>query len=187
MAARPQDDREGAELWPSEQLVSDAVGRLMDFWGFKRNMGRLWAVLYLADEPLPASALRSRLHLSAGSVSMALNELQRWGVVNKVWIQGERRDHFVAEGRLWKMVSRVLREREFVEVIESIASLERAVELLQAEADHPDPRIRELARMKKKRTQQLLDLARLGRTLLEKLISTARLDAAPLSRFWLGP
>ena len=27
--------------------VADAIGALMEFWGFKRVMGRLWTVLYL--------------------------------------------------------------------------------------------------------------------------------------------
>src|SRR5690606_26006771 len=43
-----------AELWKSELLVSEAVGRLMEFWGFKRNMGRVWTVLYLSVDPLSA-------------------------------------------------------------------------------------------------------------------------------------
>ena len=52
-----------SDLWPSEQLLSDAVGRLMEFWGFKRHMGRIWAVLYLSDEPLAALS-RSLVRLS---------------------------------------------------------------------------------------------------------------------------
>ena len=27
--------------------IADAVGALIEHWGFKRNMGRVWAVLYL--------------------------------------------------------------------------------------------------------------------------------------------
>ncbi|MFO0658959.1 MAG: polyprenyl synthetase family protein [Polyangiaceae bacterium] len=80
-------------LWPSEVLVSDVVGRLIEFWGFKRNMGRVWAVLYLNEAPLTAPDLRDRLCLSAGAISMTLAELTRWGVVKKVWVQGDRRDH----------------------------------------------------------------------------------------------
>ena len=37
------------------------VGRLIEFWGFKRNMGRVWAVLYLSPEPLTAQDLRDLL------------------------------------------------------------------------------------------------------------------------------
>ncbi len=46
------------ELWQSEVLVSDSIGRLIEFWGFKRNMGRLWAILYLSDRPLSAPEIQ---------------------------------------------------------------------------------------------------------------------------------
>ena len=73
------DSPVNGELWQSERIVSDAVGRLMVLWGFKRNMGRVWTLLYLSDEPLAAHVLRERLQLSAGAISMTLSELARWG------------------------------------------------------------------------------------------------------------
>lgn len=175
-----------SDLWPSEQLLSDALGRLMEFWGFKRHMGRIWTVLYLSDEPLGATELRDKLQLSAGSVSMALNELLRWGVVKKIWVHGQRRDHFVAESNLWKMISRVFRERELVEVLEAIGAMESALASLDEKLNSKDPAVRERAATQRARIERLLDLARLGRRLIEGLLDTARLDAVPLTRFLLG-
>src|SRR5215470_1147898 len=85
---------------PAVLKVADAVGALIEGWGFKRNMGRMSAVLC------------DRLGLSTGSVSMTLTELQAWGAVKKVWVVGERREHYEAETSIWKPVSRVFRERE---------------------------------------------------------------------------
>jgi len=76
--------------------VSDVIGRLIEFWGFKRNMGRIWSVLYLSPDPLSAEDLRHALQLSSGAVSMTLSELSRWGVVRRVWLQGERKDFYTA-------------------------------------------------------------------------------------------
>ncbi len=174
------------ELWQSEQLLSDAVGRLIEFWGFKRHMGRIWSLLYLSDEPLGANELRDRLELSAGSVSMALNDLLRWGVVKRVWIHGQRRDFFVAESNLWKMISRVFRERELVEVLEAIGSMEQALASLDVHLKSSDAEVRARAQAQQARIQRLLDLARLGRRLIEGLLETARLDAIPLAKFLLG-
>lgn len=173
-------------LWQSELLVSDAIGRLIEFWGFKRNMGRVWTVLYLSDRPLTASDLRDRLRLSSGAVSMTLTELQRWGVVKKVWIQGQRRDHFVAEGNLWKMISRVLAERERIEVDEAILAMERALEILSARTKSKDEAERARAKAQQERIGQLLELAKLGRRLLDALVSNARVDASPLVKFLLS-
>lgn len=171
------------ELWDSERIVSDAIGRLMVVWGFKRNMGRVWTLLYLSNEPLAASVLRERLQLSAGAISMTLNELARWGVVHKIWRQGDRHDYYEAESSLWKMISRVLRERELSEVVVAIEAFEDALAALQRRAERSaEPRLR----TQRERIEQLLELARLGRSMLDALISNARMDASWLARFRFG-
>ncbi len=172
------------ELWQSEVLVSDSIGRLIEFWGFKRNMGRLWAILYLSDRPLSAPEIQDRLQLSSGAVSMTLNELTRWGVVKKVWIQGERRDHYTAEGNFWKMISRVFNERERVEVLDAIDLMEDAIRFLKDKAQEPEQRAR--AQFQEERIRELLDLARLGKQLLDALIRDAKVDGSPLMNVLLG-
>jgi HTH-type transcriptional regulator, glycine betaine synthesis regulator len=173
-------------LWPSEAIVSDMVGRLIEFWGFKRNMGRVWAVLYLSPDPLTAQDLRTVLRLSSGAVSMILNDLSRWGVVRKVWIQGDRRDHFAAEVQLWRMISRVLSERENTEIIVFMEACEEAMRSLEAKLTGSDARDRTKAQLQLERIKALHELARLGKKLLDGLLSTAKLDAEPLTRFLLG-
>jgi DNA-binding transcriptional regulator GbsR (MarR family) len=173
-------------LWPSEAAVSDVVGRLIEFWGFKRNMGRVWAILYLSPDPMSADDLRQALRLSSGAVSMTLSELARWGVVRKVWVQGERRDFFTAEVQLWRMISRVFNEREKAEIGYAIEAFDEALASLEKLRSSPDPKVRAKAELQHQRIKQLADLARLGRDLLEALVSTAKLDAEPLVRFLLG-
>jgi len=177
--------REGKELWPSEAAVSDRVGRLIEFWGFKRNMGRVWSVLYLSPEPLSAEDLREALQLSSGAVSMTLSELGRWGVVRKVWVQGDRRDYFTAEIQLWKMISRVFNEREKAEVENAIEAFEEALASLEPLKSSSDPKVRARAELQFERITNLLELARLGKRLLDALVTTAKIDAEPLVRFLL--
>lgn len=172
------------ELWESEVLISDSVGRLIEFWGFKRNMGRLWSILYLSGRPHSAPEIQNKLQLSAGAVSMTLNELMRWGVVKKVWIQGERRDHYEAEGNFWKMISRVFQERERVEVLDAIDIMEDAIDFLKEKAKDPDARAR--AEFQAARVRELLDLARFGKQLLDTLIRDAKVDGSPLMSVLLG-
>lgn len=177
-------EREDEELWRSELLVSDAIGRLIEFWGFKRNMGRLWTVLYLSEEPLSAPELQKRLGLSSGAVSMTLAELLRWGVVKKRWLQGERRDHFEAEGNLWKMISRVFNERERVEVLDAIDAMEEAIEYAEAKGEATGQQ--ERAAFQEARIRELLELARIGSQLLESLVRDARVDGSALMKVLLG-
>ncbi len=174
-------------LWPTEVAVSDCVGRLIEFWGFKRNMGRVWTVLYLSPEPLSAEDLRYALQLSSGAMSMTLSELSRWGVVRRVWIQGERKDFYAAEVQLWRMISRVFSEREKTEVTVAIEAFEDALrQLAPIRAAAHDAETRERANLQQERIGQLLELAKLGLRLLDALLSTAKLDAEPLVRFLLG-
>ena len=172
------------ELWQSELMISDSIGRLIEFWGFKRNMGRLWSILYLSDRPHSAPELQEKLQLSAGAVSMTLNELLRWGVVKKVWIQGERRDHYTAEGNFWKMISRVFQERERVEVLDAIDIMEDALDFLKRKAREPESKAR--AEFQEERVRELLDLARFGKTLLDTLIKEGKVDGTPLMSVLLG-
>jgi DNA-binding transcriptional regulator GbsR (MarR family) len=181
--------KEKHTLWPSEAAVSDVVGRLIEFWGFKRNMGRIWSVLFLSPEPLSAEDLRQALKLSSGAVSMTLNELSRWGVVRKVWVQGERKDFYAAEVQLWRMISRVFSEREKTEILMAIEAFEEALADVSKLRHSTDPKTRARAELQYERIKQLLELARLGKTLIETLLATAKLDAEPLVRFLLrqGP
>jgi HTH-type transcriptional regulator, glycine betaine synthesis regulator len=174
-------------LGPTEAAVSDVVGRIIEFWGFKRNMGRVWTVLYLSPDPLSADDLRQALAISSGAVSMTLSELARWGVVRKVWIHGERKDFYTAEVHLWRMISRVFNERERSEVLAAIDAFEDALgKLDRIKKTSTDAGVRARAEWQSERIAQLLELAKLGRRLLDALISTAKVDAEPLVRFLLG-
>jgi DNA-binding transcriptional regulator GbsR (MarR family) len=172
-------------LWPSEAAVSDVVGRLIEFWGFKRNMGRIWSVLYLSPEPLSAEDLREALSLSSGAVSMTLNELSRWGVVRKVWVHGERKDFYAAEVQFWRMISRVFSEREKTEILVAMEALEEALADVSKLRHADDPKTRARAELQYERITQLLELAKLGKRLIETLLATAKIDAEPLVRFLL--
>ena len=183
MAARTSHDE--AELQRAEQRVVDMVGAMMEFWGFKRPMGRMWTLLYLSPEPLSAEDLRLALSLSSGAVSMTVNDLLRWGVVRKVWVQGERKDFYTAEVQLWRMISRVFNEREKSEIILAIESFEEALVEVSKLRHSPDPKTRARAELQYERIKQLLELAKLGRRLVETLLATAKIDAEPLVRFLL--
>ena len=160
---------------PEVLRVADAVGALIESWGFKRNMGRMWAVLYLEDHPLSAAELGERLQLSTGSVSMLLTEMQEWGAVKKAWVLGERREHYEAETSIWKMVSRVLRERE----LQWIQNASEAFDASSKELAASRPRA---ARDKliAERVAGLAQLAQVGANLLEQILQSGIVDSLPI-------
>ncbi|MEO8698717.1 MAG: MarR family transcriptional regulator [Kofleriaceae bacterium] len=154
---------------PAVLKVADAVGALIESWGFKRNMGRMWAVLYLETRPLNASELGDRLGLSTGSVSMLLTEMQEWGAVKKAWVVGERREHYEAETSIWKMVSRVFRERE----LQWIRTAQEAFAEASSELGDADDEVTT-------RVSGLAQLAQVGQHLLEQMLQGEAVDSLPI-------
>jgi DNA-binding transcriptional regulator GbsR (MarR family) len=147
-------------------------------------MGKVWTVLYLFQEPMSAEEIVERTGLSAGSVSMTLNDLQLWGVVHRVRQDGERRRLYAAETDIWAMVTRVFKDRELKLVRRSIQSLNDALTVLEQETLTSDPSVMLRGRFVATRVRQLLDLARTGERLLERLSRSGELDLHPL-RSWL--
>jgi HTH-type transcriptional regulator, glycine betaine synthesis regulator len=160
--------------------VADGVGALMEFWGFKRVMGRVWTLLYLRGDELSAAELCDQLSISSGAASMALSELEHWAVVRRIRRQGDRREYFEAETDIWKMISRVLRERELQQIDRVLEVFDRAREKLRAMATGSERnRLEEML----ERLGKLADLARVGRGLLVVLVQQGRVDLGPLMRF----
>ena len=147
-------------------------------------MGRIWGILYLMPEPLSAAELSDRLALSSGAVSMALADLQKWGVVKKSWRPGERRDYYEPETSIWKMVSRVFRERELGYVREAISAFENA--LKQIAAARPRASVDQKKRLKfiEGRLDSLLTVARVGEGLLNMLLAGQRVDIDPIKKLF---
>jgi DNA-binding transcriptional regulator GbsR (MarR family) len=158
---------------PAVLKVADAVGALMEAWGFRRNMGRMWAVLYLEDHPLSAADLGERLALSTGAVSMLVNELEQWGIIKKTWVVGERREHFAAETSIWKMFSRVFRERE----LRWIRTAHDAFAAAAAELERGDDERHQLIA---RRVAKLTQLAKVGAHLLETMLEGEAVDSLPI-------
>jgi HTH-type transcriptional regulator, glycine betaine synthesis regulator len=170
------------ELTAARDLAIDACGRIAEFWGFTRTMGRAFGLLYLSREPLPQAELQRRLGISVGSASMTLAALGRWGVVHKIWVRGQRREHYQAETDFWKMISGVLNERErreigaAVEVVGRAEKTARAVQAALAAGPAASRRARAEADFVVERVVRLGDICRLGETMLDMLLGQLTLD-----------
>jgi DNA-binding transcriptional regulator GbsR (MarR family) len=165
--------------------VADVVGNLMEFWGFKRAMGRVWGLLYLSPKPLPAAVIGDELQMSAGAVSMTLAELGKWAVVRRSWVPGDRRDFYEAETSIWKLVSRVVRERELALIREARDSFAAADRALSASAQGASPDEKKRRAFERERIAQLRSLSETGDKLLSALVAGEEISAEPL--FGFGP
>lgn len=132
------------ERW--ESVAVEAVGNVIEFWGFKRNQGRVWAFLYLRDETYTAAEIERQLELSKGGVSMLLRDLERWGVILRVRTPGDAAWRYRAETDLMKMARRVIEEREFAFIARIRLDLDEAQKLAEASSVGKEA-VRRLKRM----------------------------------------
>src|SRR5215475_3193411 len=98
--------------------------------------------------------------MSAGAVSVSLAELSKWGVVKKTWVPGDRRDYYEPETSIWKMVSRVFRERELAQIRAAIEIFQETLAEIGKQRASGDEKKR--LRFVAERIESLLELARLG-------------------------
>lgn len=172
----------GVEVSPRDRailLVADAIGELMGFWNFKPSMGRIWSILYLSPEPLDAEEIEGRSGLSAGMVSITLQELQQWGVVKRVLAAGGRRRVYAAETDIVALVARVFRERELRLVQRTVDTLEQALALLEADRSSSPQQMLD-NRFLVTRVRMLLDLARTGQRVVDRLARTGTASLRPI-------
>ncbi len=96
-------DKKSAET-PDTQLTR-ARDRLIESAGkISANMlgmvskvgGQIYALLFLARNPMSLEEVAQTLHLSKGNVSVNIRMLEECGLVRKVWAKGTRKDYYEA-------------------------------------------------------------------------------------------
>lgn len=112
-------------------------GEMGTQWGVNRSVSQIHALLYLSAAPLPADDIVDQLKLARSNVSTGLKELQGYGIVRRVHVEGDRRDHFVAETDLWDMLMRIVAERKRREVDPTITLLAELAERLKQDERAP--------------------------------------------------
>lgn len=159
-------------------LAAETMGELIEFWGFKGSMGRIWATLYLSSAPLSADQIAERTGLSAGAVSMTLAELQQWDLVERAAMPEERKKHYQAETDVWGMVRRIFRERELRLIGRAVQRFGDAVALMnEARALDPDDSESQFV---VGRLEGLLSLARTGYRMVETFAEIGQFTLDPI-------
>jgi len=112
-------------------------GEMGTHWGVNRSVAQVHALLYLSNRPLHAEAIVDALGLARSNVSTALKELTGYDIVRRVHVDGDRRDHFVAETDLWDMLQRIAAERKRREIDPTIRLLGELHDRLAADPAAP--------------------------------------------------
>lgn len=176
MPSHPTDDEvQSSALYEAQDMSIEAMGRLAEFWGFTRTMGRVYGALFLSSSPMTQQDIVERLGVSAANVSMSLNGLIRWGAVHKVYEKGSRKLHYAAEPELRKIIRNVLGTREQRELEDAVRRFREASDVLK-QARGKKRKLTEHEAFVEERIQHLETVVRISNKLLELLLGDGRVD-----------
>jgi len=122
------------EITVNRVRLPEAIERFVLHWGemgavwrVNRSVAQIHALLYVSDKPMTAEDIAERLAMARSNVSTSLRELTGWGLVRRVHVMGDRRDHYEAEGDMFEMVRRIALGRKAREIDPTLGVLRACV------------------------------------------------------------
>jgi DNA-binding transcriptional regulator GbsR (MarR family) len=103
-------------------------GEMGSRWGINRTVAQVHALLYLSPRPITAEDIVEALQVARSNVSTSLKELMGWGIVRRVHVAGDRRDHFETMTDVWAMFRIILDERKKRELDPTVAAVRTCLE-----------------------------------------------------------
>lgn len=121
-----------------QQFIS-SWGAFGTHWGINRTMAQIHALLLVSPDPLTQDDIMEELNISRGNTNMNIRELINWGLVERVILQGERKEYFTAEKDIWKVVKQIVKERKKRELEPMMQLLDK---LEDVEGDKKDKKVK---------------------------------------------
>ena len=135
-------------LSPVQQKFILHWGEMGTRWGINRTVAQIHALLFISPKPLNADDIVHALGVARSNVSTSLKELQGWGIVKRVHVMGDARDHFESMKDVWEMFRLVLDERKKREIDPTAHLLRECIAEASKSRDtdkYTEQKLRELA------------------------------------------
>jgi DNA-binding transcriptional regulator GbsR (MarR family) len=127
------------KLTEAKQQFISSWGAFGTHWGINRTMAQIHALLLVSPDPLTQDDMMEELNISRGNANMNIRELINWGLVERVILSGERKEYFVAEKDIWKVVRQIVKERKKIELEPLLRLLDQ---LEEVEGDKKDKHVK---------------------------------------------
>ena len=100
------------KLTEAKQQFISSWGAFGTHWGINRTMAQIHALLLISPDPLTQDDIMEELDISRGNTNMNIRELINWRLVERVLLPGERKEYFLAEKDMWKVIKQIVKERK---------------------------------------------------------------------------
>ena len=104
------------ELQEAKLKYIQTWGSLATNWGVNKTMAQVHALLLVSTKPLSAEDIMETLQISRGNVNMNVRALIDWGIVQKEFVVGERKEFFIAIKDIWELFKQIAKERKKREI-----------------------------------------------------------------------
>lgn len=147
-------------------------GEMGSQWGVNRTMSQIHALLYIIGKPLNAQEITDTLGVARSNVSNSIKELQHWGLVQKVSILGDRRDHFSTNTDVWELARIIVIERQKRELEPTVQFLQELMDSPEFEHENNEvkTRIRETQQFVKTVSTWSSEMLKLPTSVLKKIL-----------------
>ena len=129
------NQKEFIDEW--EVAVIDLFLNAANSFGLPKSYGQIYGLLFCRDQSLSMDEVMKLLGISKGSASQGLRALRQLGAVSSVFEPGDRKERFVAEIRLRKLVGGFLREQAYPHLDKGVSRLKQ-IETLLGNLDDSD-------------------------------------------------
>jgi HTH-type transcriptional regulator, glycine betaine synthesis regulator len=143
-----------SEIERIRQSLVEAGGRMSQDLGLGRIVGQILVHIYLSAEDQSLDEIASDLGLSKASVSIAVRQLDRFGMIVKAWKSGDRKNYYRTAANFTEALHRGVIEyfNQKLSIVHS--EIKSAKHVLEQYENRPDPYTRFLT----KRVTRALEL-----------------------------
>jgi len=134
---------DGLDDW--EKAIIDLFLNAANSFGLPKSYGQIYGLLFCRNSPLAMKEVMDLLQISKGSASQGLRALRKLGAISSTFAPGERKERFIAEIRLRKLVSGFLREQADPHLEKGVERLKQIEGLLES-SNSNDSRLRGIRR-----------------------------------------
>jgi len=113
----------------------DSWGSMGSLWGVNTSVARVHGLLIATETPWCLDDIAQRLSMSKSNVSTSLKELRSWSVIRKTFVAGDRREFYICEPDVWKMLFCIMRERKKREFDPLVTNIQETLESAKAAPD----------------------------------------------------
>lgn len=126
------------EIEAVREDVIESIERSAEVYGLSRSAGRIYGVLYFADDPLSIPELVEQTGYAKSTISNVTRKLTRIGMIHRRSSEGGgRRVRFSPETDLWFVIQDVFRQYINREMEMTQRTLDRAIEDLNTMDESP--------------------------------------------------